>query len=270
MRRIIACVGTAAAPGTTTVAVQLAYNFAEKANVDTAIVDFDLDGSPLAEIFGVNNTGAMSSLWDMAQIGELTEEAMSLALQTAGEHLRVVTGFRNLELGPGFTVSKAQRVISGIANRMDITILDVGRPRPWSALEFLKQVDVICWVVTPTPEGAAAWARMWPLFEGRGLSRNRMVAVVNKYDHPNSLLNFVPEFAQHSGIRVVAKVPYLPKTDSEHLYKPRGSRLAPKGEREAFHAYDDFLQQVLEGVKRFGPDRLSSASVLQLPEERTE
>lgn len=242
--KLIACLGGAGAPGVTTIACQLAHAFSAGAKLDVALIDMDMDHSPLGAIMEVNETAAMSKLYALTDIGALGDDVVELAMQSAGEHLRVVTGFRGTELGPGFKPSQGLRVIHGLSARNDICILDIGRPRVWSAFELLRDFDVLCWVVTPTPEGAYHWRHIWDTVEGRGLPRNRMVAVINQYDHPRALAEFPEQWMEDPGIPIVAKIPYLPKLDPIDLTRQVGGRLGKKRAPQWVDAYDSFVSRI--------------------------
>ena len=241
--KLIVCAGGSGSPGITTVAAQMSYAFSANTGLDAALVDIDLDGSPLAPMTEVNDTGAMSKLYELAAVGPLGDEVISMAMQSASDHLKVVTGFRGTEMGPGCRVAQVMRAINGVNSRVDVTILDMGRPRFWNAFDILKDVDVICWVVTPTPEGAYAWRRVWSTFDGRGLPKSRMVAVLNQFDHPRALANFPEHWMENPGIPLVAKIPYLPKLDPIDLTRPARGKLGKKS-ASWLTAYESFVSRV--------------------------
>lgn len=241
--RIIGCVGPAGGPGVTTVAAQMASAFSRH-GVDTVLVDFDMDGSPLTLAFGATDNSGMSNLYELGELAMPGDDALALALQPAGDHLRVVSGFSNLELGPEFRPAIGVRVITAIAANCDVCILDMGRPRLWNVLDVLKSLDIICWVVTPTPEGMWAWRRMWNTFDGKGVPKQKMVAVINQYNHPRALQNLPQDWAARYAIPVVARVPYSPKLSPDALFRPRFGRAASRNEKECAKAYDSFVNKV--------------------------
>lgn len=127
--QVIAVWGPAGAPGRTTVAVNLAAEYAAAGNT-TLLIDADTYSASVAAFLGLmDESAALAQACRLADQGILDEPALarvSVKVAVQGAHLQVLTGITRAERWPELR-SGAMATVVGLARSLaDYTIIDCG------------------------------------------------------------------------------------------------------------------------------------------------
>lgn len=204
--RVVAVTGAGGGVGATTVAVNLAWHFAQEARRHTVVLDPDLQTGTAAMLLGAKpGTGLRAALETPDRVDELFIER---AAQPAGDRLDVLAAEEKLSEHLNFAPGAVAPLLSSLRRRYNFVVADV----PFGPLtvfrELLDLAHQRVLVMEPTLASVRDTLRLLALPNGPHQAR-RGVVVLNRMGLPGGLTRRQVEDALKMSPDVV--IPYLPK-----------------------------------------------------------
>lgn len=165
---VIAVWGPTGAPGRTTLAVNLAAEYAGE-GIDTVVVDVDTYGGAVAQALGVlDEAPGVAAVARAALHGTLTDEALWRHLLSVGKNLTVLSGITRASRWPELSRSALDEIWPMLRRHYAVTVVDCGfaiaqdedlvydtraPQRNGATLSALEHADVIVVVGSAEPLG---------------------------------------------------------------------------------------------------------------------
>jgi pilus assembly protein CpaE len=147
-RHVVAVTGAAGGSGATTVAVNLAYEIAEKLERSTILAELTLQMGSLASMFDVQPRTTLPHL--IREIQRVDDFLIEKTLVPVTERLRILAGPQELNAIPSVVPDDLVKIVGCLKKLTEVTLLDM--PGTFDELEFevLKACDQVIVVANQT------------------------------------------------------------------------------------------------------------------------
>jgi pilus assembly protein CpaE len=204
--RVVAVCGARGGVGTTTVAVNLAMQFAEQTRGHVALLDLHLRGGHTAMMLGGRpGAGLRLALEDPSRADKLFLERVAIPI---GDRLRVFAAEEPFDVDPAVTALGIMSVVDLLRQRFNITVVDLPMPpspAERQVLQLARQVIVVFGPDVGSLRDAAQARRLATDLAGAG----RTMMVLNRATAPGALkLSLIEEGL---GARPEVAIPDLPR-----------------------------------------------------------
>src|SRR5699024_9350601 len=185
--RIIAVAGAKGGTGSSTAALHLALTAVEEGSQkQVVLIDLDLQKPDLSVLLDVPRSRELTDL--LPVIEELTPRHLDDVLFSHPSGLRLLLGPRNGEQGELVTEFAARQIISMLATRSDLVILDLGSVIGEAGATALEMADDILIVSTPDVLSLRGVHRLTELWDRLGIRAEGSTRVVlNRVSRRNDL-----------------------------------------------------------------------------------
>lgn len=192
--------------GKSTIACNLACEMARPGGLTAVLVDLDLQFGDVAVMMGIDAPGTMADV--VRLYPNLDGPAMGALLGESGG-VRILAAPFNPELADLIRAEHVEAALAVLRQAFDVVVIDVAQHLDDVSLDVLERADKVV-LVTDLNVPAIKDAKLaFRLFEHLGISRDRVVLVLNRVDAPSDIT--IQQLEANLKHPISARIPSLGK-----------------------------------------------------------
>lgn len=206
--QIVAFLSAKGGTGVSSLCVNTAHLFAERAGKRVAVVDLVLPIGSLGYIVGVDTPGQNLVAATRLEGAQLTAETLQPMLsQPRGWKLHLLPGAPDPQTAQDLRVDHVEAVITELRRAFDVVFVDCGRTLSRISLPLLRQAAKIMLVVSSDLATVALTKTVLLFLDSQGIRRKNIGLVLNRAVGLEGLSR--PELERELGLAVCSLVPHL-------------------------------------------------------------